>query len=86
MDGPQKERLRQAITIMKKLTQDLGLPYEDTEVRAVKDQLTELVRTGEPWAGSLPLSKWGRIADIRLSQKGVFECTLRCIKQNQQKH
>ena len=72
-----EHRLQQSVAVLKKLTNDLGIPYSSPEVQAVKKQFDEFIRTGEPWEGSVPFSPWGRVADIVLTRKGNVELTLR---------
>ena len=73
-------RLKQCIAVLKKLTDDLGIPYNSPEVQAVKKSFDEFIRTGEPWEGSVPFTPWERIADIRLTSRGNVELTLRLCK------
>jgi len=75
-----EHRLQQCITVLKKLTDDLAIPYSSPEVQAVKKQFDEFIRTGEPWEGSIPFTPWERIADIRLTRRGNVELTLRPCK------
>ncbi len=70
-------RLHQAIVVLKKLRDDLGLPYESEEVQNIKQRFDEFIRTGEPWEGNIPFSAWDRVAHIRLTRKGKIELTLR---------
>jgi hypothetical protein len=71
-----EERLRQTIVILRKLTDDLGLPYDSPEVQAIKERMYEFVRDGEAWKGVLSLAPWGREAVLEM--QGVkIEMTLR---------
>lgn len=74
-----KERLRQTIVVLKKLTDDLGIPYTSPEVQELKKQLDIFVRTGEPWEGRISFSVWGREAHVLLSRSGKVEVTLKVI-------
>jgi hypothetical protein len=74
-----KERLRQTIVILQKLTQDLGLPYESDEVQAVKTRLYDFVRTGEAWKGSIPFLAWDRIAVLDMANNKI-EITLKAVR------
>jgi hypothetical protein len=74
-----QERLRQTIVILRKLTQELGLPYESIEVQAVKERLHAFVQTGESWKGDIPFSAWGRIARLNVKDNQV-ELTLHAIR------
>ena len=74
-----ESRLHQAIVILKKLRDDLGLPYDSEEVQAVKQRFDEFIRTGYPWEGKIPFSAWKRDAHIRCTRKGKIELTLKPI-------
>ena len=74
-----QERLRQTIVILKKLTQELGLPYDSEEVQAVKEKLSTFVKTGEAWKGSIPFSSWDRIAVFEMANNKI-ELTLKAIR------
>lgn len=69
-------RLHQSVVVLKKLRDDLGLPYDCDEVQAVKARLDEFIRTGEPWSGRIPFTHWDRIADLELTRKGKVKLTL----------
>lgn len=69
-------RLHQSIVVLKKLRDDLGLPYECEEVQAVKQRLDEFIRTGEPWSGQISFASWSRIAELELTRKGKVKLTL----------
>jgi hypothetical protein len=75
-----EERLRQTIVILKKLTEDLGLPYDCAEVQAIKSRMGEFVKTGEPWSGTLSLAPWDREAVLDMRGNGKIELTLRALK------
>jgi hypothetical protein len=75
-----EDRLRECITVLKKLTNDLGIPYNSPEVQAVKSQFDEFIRTGEPWEGVISFSPYQRDAHIRLSRKGKVELTLKITR------
>lgn len=74
-----EDRLRQTIVILRKLTQDLGLPYDSTEVQAVKTRLHDFVRTGEAWKGSIPFLAWDRIAVLDMADNKI-EITLKAVR------
>jgi hypothetical protein len=71
-----KERLRQTIVILKKLTEDLGIPYESPEVQELKQHLSAFVVSGEPWKGSVDFSRWDRIAHITCKKSGSIDVRL----------
>ncbi len=74
-----EERLRQTITVLKKITGELGIPYTSPEVQELKGRLDEFVRSGEAWEGKIPFTPWGRVAHVVLSGRNV-EVTLKMIR------
>ena len=74
-----EERLRQTIVILRKLTQDLGLPYDSEEVQTVKGRLYDFVKTGDTWKGSIPFTAWDRIAVLEMANNKI-ELTLKAMR------
>lgn len=72
----EQERLRQTIVILRKLTNDLGLPYDAPEVQTIKERMSVFVRNGEAWKGVLSLTPWGREAVLEMEGTKI-EMTLR---------
>jgi hypothetical protein len=68
--------------ILKKLTEDLGLPYDCEEVQAIKARMGEFVKTGEPWSGVLSLAPWDREAILDMRASGKIELTLRSLSRS----
>jgi hypothetical protein len=83
-DDARKFRLNQTIVILKKLRDDLQLPYESPEIQAIKERMGEFVRTGAPWEGVLSLAPWKREAHLRMTRSGKIELTLRMIGKRKQ--
>jgi hypothetical protein len=76
MDGT-AERLRQSIVVLKKLTGDLGIPYNSPEVQELKSKLDPYIRTGDPWNGKVSFAAFGRTAYVTLTRKNKVEITLK---------
>ncbi len=74
-----KHRLQQTVAVLRKLTVDLGIPYDSPEVQELKGHLDTFVRSGEPWEGSVSFLPWDRMADVQLTRKGNVEVTLRFV-------
>jgi hypothetical protein len=74
-----EDRLRQTIVILRKLTQDLGLPYESEEVQTIKGHLQTFVREGNDWKGSIPFLTWDRIAVLEMKDNKI-ELTLKPVR------
>jgi hypothetical protein len=78
-------RLTQTVAVLRKLTVDLGIPYDSPEVQELKGHLDTFVRTGDHWEGSVSFLRWDRIADIQLTRKGNVEVTLRFVRNSLQR-
>lgn len=74
------ERLRQTMAILKKLTEDLGIPYKSAEIQELKGHMDEFIRTGEPWEGRVVFEPWGRVANCVFTQAGNMEVTLQVLR------
>ena len=81
-----EERLRQTVTILKKITEDLGIPYNSPEVQELKGRMNDFVRGGEPWEGEVMFAPWGRVARCMFTQKGHMEVTLEVIRKRKAVH
>jgi len=78
-EKPVADRVRESVTLMKKLTQDLGMSKESPEVQELKSHLDDYIKNGTCWTGHIVFSSYGRIADVHLPQKASkpIEVTLR---------
>ena len=85
MEG-KAQRLKETIAILKKLTGDLGLPYESEEVTVIKEQMSAFVKTGEPWSGVIALPAWEREAMLNMRASGKIELTLRAMPSLKRKY
>ena len=78
-EKPVADRVRETVTLLKKLTNDLGMSMESPEVQELKQRLDAYIKTGTCWKGHIVFSSYGRIADVNLPQKASkpIELTLR---------
>ncbi len=78
-EKPVADRVRESVTLLKKLTQDLGMPMESPEVQELKSRLDDYIKNGTCWSGHISFLSYGRIADVNLPQKASkpIEVTLR---------
>jgi hypothetical protein len=77
-----KKRLQQCVAVLKKLTDDLGIPYSSHEVQAVKKHFDHFIRSGESWSGTVDFQPWERTAHINLMRSGRVELTLRANRKS----
>lgn len=81
MDGT-RERLRQSIVVLKKLTEQLGIPYDSPEIQELKSKLDPYIRTGDPWNGKISFAAFGRTAYVALTRRNNVEVTLKLNLKN----
>jgi hypothetical protein len=79
MDKPVSNRVRECVTIVKKLTEQLGLDEGSEEIKELRGHMNTYIKTGEEWSGTVDFSKWGRIAHCRFPKKAnqTVEITLK---------
>lgn len=65
-EKPQAERLKECIAVLKKLTVDLGIPYESPEVKTLKSRFDDYIHHGTCWSGTVSFAAYGRIANVKL--------------------
>jgi hypothetical protein len=79
------ERTRETVTIIRKLTESLQLDPEAPEIAELRKHMNTYIRSGEPWAGIVDFSRWGREAHCVFPKykNQTVEVTLKVIKRNQ---
>ena len=77
-EKPQADRLKESVTILKKLTHDLGMSYDSPEIQELKGHLDAYIREGTCWAGTIPFPTYGRSAKVNLPRAShrTIEVTL----------
>ena len=81
-EKPQADRLKESIMVLKKLTQDLGIPYTSPEVQELKSRFDDYIHNGTCWSGAISFAAYGRTAVVNLprSAKKTIEITLKANK------
>jgi hypothetical protein len=81
-EKPKEDRLRECIAVIKKLTNDLGIPYESPEVQELKGHFDAYIKDGTVWNGNVSFTAFGRIAVVNLPRKATaqVEVTLRATR------
>jgi hypothetical protein len=62
MDKSQNDRLKECLSIVRKITDTLQIPADDSNVVELRSHMNTYIRTGDEWIGTVDFSKWGRIA------------------------
>ena len=81
MEKSPQERVKECIAIIRKLTENLGIPDDSPEVVELRGKMNDYIRSGDSWTGMVDFSPWGRMAECvfpRLAGKSV-EVTLKVI-------
>jgi hypothetical protein len=76
---PQKDRaarVAEAVEILRDL-RAVGVPADAPAFAAIKARFDEWVRSGEPFAGAVPLPEYGRRAELLLPRAADVVATLR---------
>jgi hypothetical protein len=81
MDKSPQERVKECITIIRKLTENLALPEDAPEVAELRGRMNDYIRTGDAWSGTVDFKRWGRIAECNFPKRAgkPVEVTLKAI-------
>jgi hypothetical protein len=81
MDKSPQERVKECITIIRKLTENLALPEDAPEVAELRGRMNDYIRTGDAWSGTVDFKRWGRIAECNFPKRAgrSVEVTLKAI-------
>lgn len=74
-----QDRLKECVAIIRKLTENLGIPDDAPEVVELRGRMNDYIKSGEPWTGTVDFKAWGRMAECvfpRLAGRPV-EVTLK---------
>ena len=82
MEKTQKARVKECVTLWRKLTVDLGIPHTYEGMLELKEEIDKYIKTGESFTGEIDIPAIGRTAAVifpRESSKDVT-ITLRITK------
>lgn len=82
MEKTQGARVKECVTLWRKLTVDLGIPHTYEGMLELKEEIDKYIKTGEPFTGEIDIPAIGRTACVifpRESSKDVT-ITLRITK------
>jgi len=80
------KRLEQVMTVMTKLRDDLKLPMGCAAVLELKSRLSDWVKTGAAWSGTIDFREFGRMAEVNCPKnpEKLLEVRLRVIRAGKQ--
>jgi len=74
MEKTQGARVKECVTLWRKLTVDLGIPHTYEGMLELKEEIDKYIKTGEPFKGEIEIPALGRTASVvfpRESSKDV---------------
>ena len=80
------KRLEQVMTVMSKLRDDLKLPMGCAAVLELKSRLSDWVKTGAAWSGTIDFREFGRMAEVNCPKNSekLLEVRLRVVRAGKQ--
>jgi hypothetical protein len=80
------KRLEQVMTVMTKLRDDLKLPMGCAAVLELKSRLSDWVKTGAAWSGTIDFREFGRMAEVNCPKNAdkLLEVRLRVVRAGKQ--
>jgi len=80
------KRLEQVMIVMSKLRDDLKLPMGCAAVLELKSRLSDWVRTGTAWSGTIDFREFGRMAEVTCPKnpEKLLEVRLRVVRAGKQ--
>jgi len=80
------KRLEQVMTVMSKLRDDLKLPMGCAAVLELKSRLSDWVKTGAAWSGTIDFREFGRMAEVTCPKnpEKLLEVRLRVVRAGKQ--
>ena len=80
------KRLEQVMTVMSKLRDDLKLPMGSAAVLELKSRLSDWVKTGAAWSGTIDFREFGRMAEVNCPKNAdkLLEVRLRVVRAGKQ--
>jgi len=64
MEKSQKARVKECVTLWRKLTVDLGIPHTYEGMLELKEEIDKYIKTGEPFTGEIDIPAIGRTAVV----------------------
>ena len=62
---PKEERLQEGITLLKQL-KEAGIKDHTMSYLRIKQQITEWIKTGDPFEEKISMEEYGRVAEVSL--------------------
>ena len=76
MDKPQAARVKECVTLWRKLTIDLGIPHTFEGMLELKEEIDKYIKTGEPFTGEIEIPAVGRKASVIFPRESSREVSI----------
>ena len=76
MEKTQGARVKECVTLWRKLTVDLGIPHTYEGMLELKEEIDKYIKTGEPFKGEIEIPAVGRIASVDFPRESSKDVTI----------
>ena len=76
MEKSQGARVKECVTLWRKLVIDLGIPHTYEGMLELKEEIDKYIKTGEPFKGEIEIPALGRKACVNFPRESSKEVTI----------
>jgi hypothetical protein len=76
MEKPQGARVKECVTLWRKLTVDLGIPHTYEGMLELKEEIDKYIKTGESFTGEIDIPAIGRTAAVIFPRESSKDVTI----------
>jgi len=76
MEKTQGARVKECVTLWRKLTVDLGIPHTYEGMLELKEEIDKYIKTGEPFKGEIEIPALGRTALVDFPRESSKDVTI----------
>jgi hypothetical protein len=76
MEKTQGARVKECVTLWRKLTVDLGIPHTYEGMLELKEEIDKYIKTGEPFKGEIEIPALGRTASVDFPRESSKDVTI----------
>jgi len=76
MEKPQGARVKECVTLWRKLTVDLGIPHTYEGMLELKEEIDKYIKTGESFTGEIDIPAIGRTAAVIFPRESSRDVTI----------
>jgi hypothetical protein len=76
MEKSQGARVKECVTLWRKLTVDLGIPHTYEGMLELKEEIDKYIKTGEPFTGEIDIPAISRTAAVIFPRESSRDVTI----------